>query len=36
MRTEMDYLIVENFILAKPDQPAWEKDDSWKDEFELD
>ena len=36
MRTEMDYLIVENFILAKPDQPAWEKDDSWQDEFELD
>ena len=36
MRTEMDYLVVENFILAKTDQPAWEKDDSWKDEFELD
>ncbi len=36
MRTEMDFLIIENFILAKPDQPAWEKDDSWKDEFELD
>jgi carbamoyltransferase len=36
MRTEMDYLVVENFILAKGDQPAWEKDDSWKDEFELD
>ena len=26
----------ENFLLAKPDQPAWEKDDSWKNEFELD
>jgi carbamoyltransferase len=36
MRTEMDYLVVENFIMAKGDQPAWEKDDSWKDEFELD
>jgi carbamoyltransferase len=36
MRTEMDYLVIENFLLAKPDQPAWEKDDSWKDEFELD
>jgi carbamoyltransferase len=36
MRTEMDYLVVENFILAKGDQPAWEKDDSWKEEFELD
>jgi carbamoyltransferase len=36
MRTEMDYLVVENYLLAKDDQPAWEKDDSWKDEFELD
>lgn len=36
MRTEMDYLVVEDFLLAKPDQPQWEKDDSWKDEFELD
>ena len=36
MRTEMDYLVVENFIMARADQPTWEKDDSWKDEFELD
>jgi len=36
MRTEMDYLVVENFLMAKADQPAREKDDSWKNEFELD
>lgn len=36
MRTEMDYLIMENFILTKKEQPAGEKDDSWKEEFELD
>jgi carbamoyltransferase len=36
MRTEMDYLVLENHLLAKPDQPQWEKDDSWKQEFELD
>jgi carbamoyltransferase len=36
MRTEMDYLVVENYLLAKPEQPEWEKDDSWKTEFELD
>ncbi len=36
MRTEMDYLVVNNFLLFKKDQPHWEKDDSWKDEFELD
>jgi carbamoyltransferase len=36
MRTEMDYLVLENFLLAKTDQPKWEKDESWKEEFELD
>jgi carbamoyltransferase len=36
MRTEMDYLIVDDFILAKADQPEWEKDESWQEEFELD
>ena len=36
MRTEMDYLVVENFLMLKTDQPAWEKDDAWKQEFELD
>ena len=36
MRTEMDYLVLENFLLAKSDQTPWEKDESWKQEFELD
>jgi len=36
MRTEMDYLVIENFLLSKKDQIPWEKDDSWKNEFELD
>jgi len=36
MRTEMDYLVLENYVLAKPDQPEWADDGSWKDEFELD
>ncbi|MDZ4725059.1 MAG: carbamoyltransferase [Leptospira sp.] len=36
MRTEMDYLVIENFLLDKKDQPIIEKDDSWKQEFELD
>ena len=36
MRTEMDYLIIENFILAKADQDKIEQDESWKNEFELD
>lgn len=36
MRTEMDYLVLENFLLTKTDQPKWESEDSWKQEFELD
>jgi len=36
MQTEMDYLVIENYLLAKPDQPKWENNDDWKDEFELD
>jgi len=36
MRTEMDYLVLENFLLAKQDQTPWEKDESWMQEFELD
>ena len=36
MRTEMDYLVVENFLLEKTQQPPWKKDDSWQREFELD
>jgi carbamoyltransferase len=36
MRTDMDYLVVENYLLAKHNQPYWEKDDSWQSEFELD
>lgn len=36
MRTGMDYLVVESFLMSKSEQPAWEKDDSWRDEYELD
>jgi len=36
MRTEMDYLVVENFLLTKADQPEFERDDSWQQEFALD
>jgi carbamoyltransferase len=36
MRTEMDYLVLENFLLAKTDQPREPKDEAWKSEFELD
>jgi len=36
MRTKMDYLVVGNFLLDKREQPAWEDDTSWQDQFELD
>ncbi|MDB9450156.1 carbamoyltransferase [Dolichospermum circinale] len=36
MRTDMDYLVLENFLLAKSDQPQIDQDESWKTEFELD
>ncbi len=36
MRTEMDYLVIENFLLAKSEQPKGNFDESWKTEFELD
>ncbi|MGI8812242.1 MAG: carbamoyltransferase family protein [Pyrinomonadaceae bacterium] len=36
MRTEMDVLVLEDFILLKEDQPEAESDESWRQEFELD
>lgn len=36
MRTEMDYLVIENFLLHKPDQAKVASDEGWINEFELD
>ncbi len=36
MRTEIDYLVLENNFLAKKEQTIRDTDDSWKTEFELD
>ena len=36
MRTEMDYLVIENHLLSKADQPEIERDESWLNEFDLD
>jgi carbamoyltransferase len=36
MRTDMDLLVLENFLLEKPAQPKSERDESWKAEFALD
>ena len=36
MRTEMDYLVLEDFLLAKTTQPAWEDQERWQETFALD
>lgn len=36
MRTEMDYLVVGNYIFDKKLQPLWKETDDWKTEFVLD
>ena len=36
MRTEMDYLIMGNYLLDKKDQKPLAEDSNWKSEFELD
>jgi len=36
MRTEMDYLVLENCLIAKSEQPAQPRDQSWQHTFELD
>jgi carbamoyltransferase len=36
MRTEMDVLVIEDFILFKEEQPAWQERADWRDELELD
>jgi carbamoyltransferase len=36
MRTEMDYLVMENFLLTKQDQTEWREQGDWRDEYDLD
>ena len=36
MRTNMDYLVMGNFVLDKKDQPELKGDTDWRKEFELD
>ncbi|MEI6277501.1 MAG: carbamoyltransferase [Prolixibacteraceae bacterium] len=36
MRTEMDFLVMNNFIFDKKEQPEWDKNDNWQVDFVLD
>lgn len=36
MRTEMDYLVIGDYIYKKEEQPKWNETETWKEEFVLD
>jgi len=36
MRTEMDYLVMGEYLFAKEDQPPWQEKIDWRDEYGLD
>ena len=36
MRTEMDLLVIGDYVFRKEDQPEFKSDDNWKEEFLLD
>jgi carbamoyltransferase len=36
MRTEMDFLVMGCYLLDKKDQPQWQEEQDWREEFELD
>jgi carbamoyltransferase len=36
MRTEIDCLVVNNFLMLKEEQPKWQDKENWQNKFELD
>lgn len=36
MRTEMDWLVVGNFLFQKEKQPPWQEKEAWQEHYELD
>jgi carbamoyltransferase len=36
MRTEMDFLVMDNCLFAKPEQPVWKEGDDWQNTIEPD
>ncbi len=36
MRTEMDYLVMGDYLFSKKEQPKWHEDETWKDQYGLD
>ena len=35
-RTEMDFLVIGNYLFDKKQQPEWSQKDKWQEEFKLD
>ena len=36
MRTEMDYLVINDYLFAKIEQPVWKEKENWKKTYQLD
>jgi carbamoyltransferase len=36
MRTNIDYLVLGNHLLAKQDQPQWSEESGWRESLPLD
>lgn len=36
MRTEMDYVVIGNYLYAKVEQPNWQEKENWREKFTLD
>lgn len=36
MRTEMDYLVMGDYLFEKKSQPSWREEGDWRDDYELD
>ncbi|NOY43282.1 MAG: carbamoyltransferase [Planctomycetes bacterium] len=36
MRTGIDMLILDNFVLLKPEQPEWQEEEDWRENFAID
>lgn len=36
MRTDMDYLVIGNFLFAKSNQPEWKEKEDWRSKYKLD
>jgi carbamoyltransferase len=36
MRTDMDYLVIGDFLFVKSEQPEWKEESDWREKYALD